>query len=160
MKKALIVYYSQTGNTEKVTQAIRLGLEEAGIEVDVKKPQEASSVDYFAFDLVCIGSPSIQWQPAKPIDDFLKNKLASHRKDGKIKPCAPKIKGKNALIFITYSGPHTGKAEATPAGKYIAQFFEHIGFTILDEWYILGEFHGNEENSTKGRMGDIRGKPT
>jgi hypothetical protein len=40
------------------------------------------------------------------------------------------------------------------------QYFEHIGFTILNEWYILSEFHGSIENSTKGRMGDIRGKPT
>jgi flavodoxin len=54
MKKALIVYYSQTGNTEKVAQAIRLGLKEAGVEVDVKKPQEASSVDYFSFVLVIL----------------------------------------------------------------------------------------------------------
>jgi hypothetical protein len=30
---------------------------------------------------------------------------------------------------------------------------------VLDEWYVLGEFHGSEENSTKGRMGDIRGRP-
>jgi hypothetical protein len=79
---------------------------------------------------------------------------------GKIKPCAPKIPGKNALIFCTYSGPHTGFDEATPAGKYMGQFFEHLGFAILGEWYVLSEFHGSEENSTRGRMGDIRGKPT
>jgi hypothetical protein len=30
----------------------------------------------------------------------------------------------------------------------------------LDEWYVLSEFHGSLENSTKGRMGNIRGKPT
>jgi hypothetical protein len=61
---------------------------------------------------------------------------------------------------VTYSGPHTGIDEATPAGKYIRQFFEHVGFNVIDEWYILSEFHGSLENSTKGRMGDIRGKPT
>jgi hypothetical protein len=42
----------------------------------------------------------------------------------------------------------------------MSQFFEHLGFTVIDEWYIVGEFHGSEENSTKGRLGDIRGKPT
>lgn len=42
----------------------------------------------------------------------------------------------------------------------IGQFFEHLGFTVYDEWYILSEFHGSEERSTQGRMGDIRGKPT
>jgi len=29
----------------------------------------------------------------------------------------------------------------------------------LDEWYIPGEFHGSEKNSTMGRLGDIRGRP-
>ena len=32
--------------------------------------------------------------------------------------------------------------------------------SVLNEWYILSEFHGSEERSTKGRMGDIRGRPT
>jgi hypothetical protein len=49
----------------------------------------------------------LQWHPAKPIDDFLKNKLDRYREQGKIKPQEHKIAGKNALIFVTYSGPHT-----------------------------------------------------
>jgi flavodoxin len=160
VKTALMVYWSNTGNTEKVALAIKEGLEAANVKVTVKKPEEAADADYFDYDLICVGSPSIQWHPAKPLDDFLKTKLAKYRQQGKIKPSAPKIYGKYALIFCTYSGPHTGLDEATPAGKYMRQFFEHLGFTVLDEWYILSEFHGNLENSTKGRMGDIRGKPT
>jgi menaquinone-dependent protoporphyrinogen IX oxidase len=158
-KKTLIVYWSQTGNTEKVALALKEGLEAAGAEVNIKKPDDAGDVNYFDYDLVCIGSPSIQWRPAKPVDDFLRSKLAAHRTQGKIKPSAPKIAGKNALIFVTYSGPHTGLNEATPVGKYMRQFFEHIGFNVIDEWYVLSEFHGSLENSTQGRMGDIRGKP-
>ena len=160
MKTALILYFSSTGNTEKVAQAIRLGLEQAGMLVTVKKPKEAANVDYFDFDLVCVGSPAIQWHPVKELDDLLKAKLDIYRGQGKIKPLAPKVAGKNALIFVTYSGAHTGLDEATPAGKYLAQFFAHIGFNIVGEWYILSEYCGNLENSTKGKMGDIRGKPT
>ena len=159
MKTALILYSSNTGNTEKVAQAIRLGLEEANVQVTMKKPQTAAEIDYFNYDLVCVGSPSIQWHPAKPMDDFLKNKLDRYRRQGKIKPSSPKVAGKNALVFVTYSGPHTGLNEATPTGKYMAQFFAHVGFNIIGEWYILSEFRGNLENSTLGKMGDIRGKP-
>ena len=61
---------------------------------------------------------------------------------------------------MTYSGPHTGIDEATPVGKDMRQYFEHIGFNVVDEWYVLSEFHGSLENSTLGRLGDIRGKPT
>jgi flavodoxin len=160
MKTAVMIYHSNTGNTEKVAQAICLGLEEAGVYVEVKKPQFAVSVDYFKYDFVCIGSPSIFWRPAPVLEDFLKNKFEECKKQNKIKPSAPKVPGKNALVFCTYSGPHTGLDEAIPAGKYMAQFFDHIGFTIIAEWYILCEYRGNIENSTLGRMGDIRGKPT
>jgi len=69
------------------------------------------------------------------------------------------VPGKYALVFCTYSGPHTGINEAIPAVKYVGQFFEHLGFTVLDEICVVGEFHGSLEASTEGRMGDIRGRP-
>jgi flavodoxin len=37
MKRALIVYWSATGNTEKVAYAIRDGLRDVGIEVETVK---------------------------------------------------------------------------------------------------------------------------
>jgi flavodoxin len=160
VKNALIIYFSSTGNTAKVANAMKEGLEDSGFQVSIMKPSEARDVDFFNFDLVCIGSPSIQWHPAKPIDDFLKERFALYRSEGRIKPSAPIIAGKRGLIFVTYSGPHTGVDEAIPAGKYMRQFLEHLGFNVVDEWYILSEFVGSLENSTKGRMGDIRGKPT
>ena len=160
MKKAVIIYWTNTGNTERVAYAIKEGLEDAGAEVSIMKTGDAGDVDYLDYDLVCIGFPSYEWHPPKPMTDLLKSKLVKHRKEGMVKLGAPKVPGKYALIFCTYSGPHTGIDEASPAGKYVGQFFEHIGFTVLDEWYILSEFHGWEEGSTKGRMGDIMGKPT
>ena len=79
--------------------------------------------------------------------DLLKAKLNLYRSQGKIKPCAPKVAGKNALIFVTYSGPHTGIDEATPAGKTMRQYFEHFGFNCVGEWYVVGEFHGREDKA-------------
>ena len=160
MKTALIVYWSKTGNTRKVALAMQQGLEKAGLTVTLKAQHEAEDVDFFTYDLVCVGAPSYSWHPPEPMDKFLKTKFAAYRQAGKIKPSAPKIPDKHALIFVTYSGPHTGMDEATPAGKYMRQFFEHLGFNIVGEWYVLSEFHGSIENSTLGRMGDIRGKPT
>lgn len=37
MKMALIVYWSKTGNTEKVALAMKEGFERAGFKVDVKR---------------------------------------------------------------------------------------------------------------------------
>ena len=160
MKKALVIYLSITGNTEKVANSIFDGLIESGFETSLMKVKEADNVDFYDYDLVCFGAPSYNWHIPKPADDYLKAMFIRYKKDGWIIPCAPKLPGKNCLVFCTYSGPHTGLKEAVPAGKYIGQFFEHFGFTVVDEWYILSEFVGSEELNTKGRMGDIRGLPS
>lgn len=160
MKTGLVLYWSKSGNTKKVATAIQQGLQNTKLEVTVKELFEAEDVDFFDYDLVCVGSPSYSWHPPEPVDRFLKSKFAEYRQQGKVKPNAPRVADKHALVFITYSGPHTGLDEATPAGKYIGQFFDHLGFKVLAEWYVLSEFHGSLENSTLGRMGDIRGKPT
>lgn len=160
MKKAIVLYWSRTGNTEKVAHSIEEGLKEAGVNVSLLKIDEAGEIDYFDYDLVCLGFPSYEWHTPKPVSDYLKKHLNDHRRQGKVKYGSPNVPGKNVLIFCTYSGPHTGIDEATPAGDYAGQFFGHIGFTILDKWYVLSEFIGNEAASTEGRMGDIRGLPT
>jgi flavodoxin len=160
MKSAVIIYWSKTGNTEKVAVAIKEGLEAAGVYTNIKRCEEAENAEFFDYDLVCLGSPAYEFHLPKPMANYIKTKLIDYRKRGFIKIGAPKVPGKSALVFCTYSGPHTGINEATTTGKYISQFFEHIGFSVIDEWYVLSEFHGSLENSTKVGMGDIRGKPT
>ncbi len=159
MKKALVLYLSITGNTEKVARSIRAGLTEGGFEASLKMIRDAADEDFYDYDLVCFGAPSYNWHVPKPAEDYLKAKFNQYKKDNRILPGAPSVPGKNALVFCTYSGPHTGIKEAIPAGKYIGQFFEHFGFTVVDEWYILSEFIGSEEHSTLGRMGNIKGLP-
>lgn len=159
MIKALVLYWSATGNTEKVANSITAGLQDAGWTVTQHKLAEAEEDYFFDYDLICIGFPSYNWHVPAPVEKYLKAKFADYKKEGRILPGAPKI-GKNALIFCTYSGPHTGMREAVPAVKYAGQFFEHFGFEVADEWCILSEFHGSEEANTLGRMGDLHGLPS
>ena len=156
--KALVVYWSATGNTQKVADAIEKGLASCSTAVVKKRMADADSEDFYDYDLVFLGSPSYEFLPPDPVIKFVKNKMKYHRGRGDVKPKAPKLPGKKAIIFVTYSGPHTGIREAVPVGKYIGQMLEHIGFDVT-EWYVVGEFHGNERFSTLGVMGDIRGKP-
>lgn len=158
--KAAVIYWSKSGNTEKVALAIRAGLEASGVELTCRRVEEAGDLDWFEYDLVCVGFPSYRFHPPEPVVGYLKDRLDAYRKQGRVKLGCPRIPGKHALIFCTYSGPHTGINEAIPAGKYAGQFFDHLGIEVEGEWYVLGEFHGKEDNSTKGRLGDIRGKPT
>ena len=160
MKKAIVLYWSHSGNTEKVAVRIQNGLDEGGFETLLVKLENVDTIDFFDYDLVCFGVPSYSWHPPKEADDYLRTQFSRYRKEGRILVGAPRVQGKNALVFCTYSGPHTGTGEAVPVGKYVGQFFEHLGFAVVDEWYVLSEFHGSEEFSTKGRMGDIRGLPS
>ncbi len=79
MKHAALVYESKTGNTEKVALAVKKGLEKAGLKVSMMTAGDDEDVDFFSFDLICIGSPSHQWLPIKSIDDLLREKFSGYR---------------------------------------------------------------------------------
>lgn len=158
--QAAVIYWSKTGNTEKAARAIRDGLVAGGAEVELMRAEEARETDYYDYDLVCIGFPSYQWSPPQAVVRLLQQKLRQYARQGRVQLNAPPVAGTRALVFCTYSGPHTGINEAIPAGKYAGQFFEHLGIRVLDEWYIVGEYHANEEASTRGCLGDIRGRPS
>jgi len=156
---ALIIYWSGTGNTKRVAETIHNTLKNGGVNSLLKRVEEARDEDLYTYEMVFLGAPSFMWQPPTPVQDYIKAKMDYYRKRGDIKLCAPKVPGNKAVVFVTYSGPHTGTNEAVPVGKYLGQFFEHLGFELVAEWYVVGEFHSSEENSTKGRLGDIRGRP-
>lgn len=160
LKKALIVFWSATGNTEKVAYAIRDGLKDAEVDVTVVKTKGNEDLDYFDYDLICVGFPAYQFHPPEVMVKFLKDRFNKYGKENRIIPGSPIFPGKQAIIFCTYSGPHSGIDEATPAAKYAGQYFVHIGIPVVDELYVVGEFHGRVDESTKGKLGDIRGKPT
>ena len=157
--KALVVYFSGTGNTEKVANAIRNGLEKEKVKPTLLKVQEAAREELYDYDLVFLGSPNYEWLPAQPVMRFIQEKMQLHRQRGDIKLCAPRIPSKTAVVFCTYSGPHTGINEALSTGKYMGQLFEHLGFEVAGEWYIVGEQHAHPELSVMGKGGDIRGRP-
>jgi flavodoxin len=157
--KALIIYWSGTGNTKGVAETIHDTLKSSGVNSILKRTEEALLEDLYEYDLVFIGSPCRVWQPPVAVLEYIKEKMDHYRQRGNIKLCAPKIPGKRGVVFVTYSGPHTGLNEAIPVGKYLGQFMEHLGFDVVGEWYVVGEFHGRESESTRGKLGDIRGRP-
>jgi len=158
--KALIIYFSSTGNTQKVAFAIERGLRKGGLEPTIKRVSEAFDEDYYDYDLVCFGTPCFHALPPPPVIKLVHKNFARYRKHpSEVRVPARRIPGKYALVFVTFSGPHVGVAEALPAGKLLVQEFEHLGFEVKGEWYFVGEFHGWKQGSTRGKMGDIRGRP-
>jgi flavodoxin len=157
---AIVIYWSATGNTEKVALSIHNALMEKSINSKLMQVKEAANEDFFNYDIVFLGAPTYMWSPPDEMCEFVKKKMKEYNAQGRVKIGAPKVPGKRAVVFITYTGTHTGLREAIPAGKWLGTFFEHLGFTMEDEWYVIGEYHGQEDRSTLGRMGDVRGRPS
>jgi flavorubredoxin len=156
---ALIVYWSKTGNTKKVAETIKECLEEEAVNVTIKTPSQAEKEDLFEYDLICFGAPVYSWLPAEPMFKYIKMKRQEAREKGLEKLSSPVIKGKSSIVFCTYSGPHTGHDEAVSTLKWLGQFFEHLGIKVKAEIGVVGENHVNPEANTKGRLGNIWGKP-
>ena len=159
MKRVLLLYYSNTGNTKKVALAIKQALEKEGLTITVKGITEDLDVEFYDYDFICFGTPVIHSFLPPVVHRFVKKCERRYRLDEEVFIAAPQLIRKNALIFVTYSGPHCGINEAIPTGKYMHQFFQHLGFRVAGEWYEIGEFHGWEQGSKIGRLGDIRGRP-
>lgn len=158
--KVLNLYFSSTGNTAKVAKKIEAALHESGHQVETMKVTSNLEVDVLTYDYVFLGSGVYEWLPGKPVINFVKNLRRRYADDGEIKPSSPKRFGKKAVIYCTYGGAHTGVNEAIPATKYMGQIFEHLGFEIMAEWHLVGEYHGRfKPMSTGGRLGDIQGRP-
>lgn len=159
--KILNLYFSSTGNTMKVAERIDQTLESLGHTLDSVSVNKETEVDVMNYDFVFVGSGIYAWLPGKPLQNLLIHLRKNYVQDGLIQPCSPKLENKKVVIYCTYGGAHTGINEAIPAVKYMAQLFDHLGFYIIDELYVVGEYipDNMQEMSFKGRLGDIRGRP-
>jgi len=70
MSKVLIIYHSQTGNTEAMSKAVYEGASAAGATVTLRKAADATSEDLLNCDAVAFGSPVYFGDIAGAIKDF------------------------------------------------------------------------------------------
>lgn len=78
--KVLIIYYSQTGNTQKMARAIRDGMREEGHEVRLKHLKFVTFSELEDYDMIGFGSPI--WYEAPPnMRKFMED---MPRQDGKM----------------------------------------------------------------------------
>ena len=85
MPKVLIVYYSRTGNTEKMAQYIAEGVQREGVEVEVKRVEDTRPEDLLEADGIAMGSPTYYGTMAAELKKLLDESVKYHRKlDGKV----------------------------------------------------------------------------
>lgn len=85
MAKVLVVYYSRTGNTERMAQLIAEAIQAEGVEVECKRVAETSVDDLLAADGIAMGSPTYYGTMAWELKKLIDESVAQHGElDGKV----------------------------------------------------------------------------
>jgi NAD(P)H dehydrogenase (quinone) len=103
MAKVLIVYDSNSGNTEKMAFAVAEGAKQVqGADVIVKKVDKANLDDLLAADAIIMGSPTYYGEMSGKLKTFIDTSVKIHGK----------LKGKVGGAFASSGGTASG-AETT-----------------------------------------------
>ncbi len=85
MAKALVVYYSRSGNTKKMAELIGEALKKEGLETAVKEVSAVKPDELLDFDAIIMGSPTYYGTMSAEIKRLFDDSVKFHGKlDGKI----------------------------------------------------------------------------
>jgi len=112
--KSIVIYYSETGNTEKIAKAIAVSL-----GADLKRIEEIKTDDVSNYDLICLGTPVHSAAPAKIVRRFLKE--------------LPDLSSKKGAAFCTM---HAFGDKRT--FRIIKENFEAKGISFIDGFSCIG----------------------
>ena len=144
MGKALVVYDSVYGNTEKVARALAKGLEDGGVDVDCMRVDATKFDELGAYDLLVVGGPVHTWSASKPIKMFLERLKSVEGLSGKkafafdtkmsrsrlAGGAGGKIEGKLKSLGLTIVKPHASavvKGREGPLEEGAEETFKQLG---------------------------------
>ncbi len=85
MVKILIIYYSRTGNTEKMAKLIRDGVLSEGVEAELKKVEDTTVGDLLSSDGIIMGSPTYYGTMSAELKKLIDDSVSHHGSlDGKV----------------------------------------------------------------------------
>ncbi|MCW4039188.1 MAG: flavodoxin [Candidatus Bathyarchaeota archaeon] len=160
--RVLNLFYTSTKNTEKVARQIHDVIEELGYSIDtVNVTSHKQDIDILQYNMIFVGSGVYGQLPGQPLIDLHRRLLQQYNEAREVKPASPRRPSTYTVIYCTYGGVHTGINEAIPAVKFLGQLYDHLGYSIVGEWYVVGEYltENLRNRSVDGRLGDIRGRP-
>ena len=85
MAKAIVIYYSRTGNTKEMAAIIAKAMNEADLQTECKSVSDIEAQDLLNYDAIVVGSPTYYGHMAGLIKQLFDDSVAFHGKlDGKI----------------------------------------------------------------------------
>ncbi len=104
MAKILIVYHSQTGNTQKMAEAVAEGARQIeGVSVELKRAGDTTTEDLLAADGLAVGTPENFGYMAGMVKDFF---------DRTFYPAHEKVFRKPYVVFVCAGNDGTGALRA------------------------------------------------
>ena len=91
LKRLLIVYYSKTGNTQKMAEWIGEGARKEGVEVELKRVEDCGVGELAEADGLVLGTPTyfsnMAWQVKKLVDESITLYRKEHLLRGRVAGC-------------------------------------------------------------------------
>jgi len=132
LPKLLIVYYSKTGNTKKMAEAIAQGAKEYGqVVVVLKTAEEATNNDLVKAECIVLGSPTYFRLPAWPLKKFIDESIDIYEK----------LHTKKGAVFSSAGDENSG-AYCIEALK---NMLEEHGIKIIADGLLIEEEPTKEE---------------
>ena len=115
--KSIVIYYSQTGNTKQIAEAIHSGISQLAEKCKIAALEEVDNRELLDYELIGLGSPVIDFQEPAIVTDFINN--------------LPSLKGRYGFSFCTHG---------TCLGEYISRTVRALRRTGLrvtgwNDWY-------------------------
>lgn len=134
MAKLLIVYHTQSGNTQALARAIEEGAKKTGAEVVCKLAAEVKEKDFLWADAFAFGSPDYFSYMAGALKDVF-DRVFYQVKDG--------VRSRPFGIFVTHGGG------GTPAVESIRKIASSLGLKETVEPLLI-QGKPDEEDLRKG----------
>ena len=142
MSKILVIYYSRTGNTEKMAKAIAEGIKEDKVDVKVKRCDYANVEDVIESDGIAFGSPTYFGYMAGVLKDFFDRSLEFRKR----------ISGKKAVAFASAGSNGEGCLES------IENMINAFGMEKAKEGVISTGIPGDKELDACRDLGRVLAK--
>lgn len=85
MANGLVIYYSRSGNTRQMAEAIADAMNDEGVSTKCKSVTDTTVDDLMAADAIVVGSPTYYGHMAAPLAKLFDDSVSKHGKlDGKI----------------------------------------------------------------------------
>ena len=78
MAKAIVIYYSRSGNTKEMAQIIAKAMNDGGLKTECKPVDKVKADDLPSYDAIVIGSPTYYGQMAGPIKSLVDDLVGRH----------------------------------------------------------------------------------